>query len=106
MIALLDALNRKRIRLLAHDLGGWVGFLLSEFIPIFRGRYWGSHLSTHSLTRFGVRDFALAPDLLEEYEPDADDLKVERVLNSGHLIAEDQPERVLKRALDIFGAVK
>ena len=79
-------------------------FLLSEFIPIVRGRYWSSRLSTPTLILFGVRDFALAPELLKGYEPYADDLKVELVPNSGHFIAEDQPELVTKRVLDFFVA--
>jgi pimeloyl-ACP methyl ester carboxylesterase len=79
-------------------------FLLREFIPIVRGRYRSSHLSTPSLILFGLRDFALAPDLLKGYESYADDLKVELVPNSGHFIAEDQPEFVTKRALDFFVA--
>lgn len=100
MFALPHGLNRKRIRLLAHDGGGWVGFVLNEFLPIVCGRYWGSHLSTHrGQTRFGMRDFALAPELLEEYEPDTDDLKVERVLNSGHLVADWQTLKLI--SLDI-----
>jgi pimeloyl-ACP methyl ester carboxylesterase len=79
-------------------------FLLSEFIPIIRRRYWASRLSTPSLILFGLRDFALAPELLKGYAPYAENLKVELVQNSGHFIAEDQPELVTKRALDFFVA--
>jgi len=79
-------------------------FLLSEFIPIVRGSYWSSRLLTPTLILFGMRDFALAPALLKGYEPYADDLKVELVPDSGHFIAEDQPELVTKRALEFFVA--
>ena len=79
-------------------------FLLSEFIPIVRGRYCSLRLPTRTLILFGVHDFALAPEFLKGYEPYADDLKVELVPNSGHFIAEDQPELVTKRALEFFVA--
>lgn len=77
-------------------------FLLREFIPIIRGRYRSSRLSTPTLIFFGTRDFALAPELLKGYEPYADNLKIELVPNCGHFIAEDQPELVTKRALEFF----
>lgn len=77
-------------------------FLLWEFVPLIRGRYCSSRLSTPALILFGVHDFSLSPALLRGYSPYADDLRIELVPNSGHFIAEDQPELVTKRALEFF----
>jgi pimeloyl-ACP methyl ester carboxylesterase len=79
-------------------------FLLHEFIPIIRGRYRSSRLSTPTLIFFGTPDFAFALGLLKGYEPYADNLNIELVPNCGHFIAEDQPELVTKRALEFFAA--
>jgi len=79
-------------------------FLLHEFLPLIRGRYCSSRLSTSALILFGTRDFAMSTAVLKGYRPYADDLKIELVPNSGHFIAEDQPELVSKRALEFFAA--
>jgi pimeloyl-ACP methyl ester carboxylesterase len=77
-------------------------FLLREFMPLIRGRYRSARLSTPTLLLFGARDFALRPALLKGYEPYADDMQIELAPDSGHFIAEDQPELVTKRALEFF----
>lgn len=77
-------------------------FFLREFVPLVRGRYWSSRLSTPTLILFGASDFALSPKLLKGYEPYADNLEIELVPDCGHYIAEDQPELVTKRALEFF----
>jgi len=79
-------------------------FLLREFLPVIRGRYCASRLATPTLILFGTRDFALCPELLNGFEPYADDLRVELVPTSGHFIAEDEPELVTDRALAFFDA--
>ena len=79
-------------------------FLLREFVPLIFGRYWSSCLLTPTLLLFGTRDFASSTRLLKGYEPYAENLKIELVPNSGHLIAEDQPELVVRRTLEFFGA--
>ena len=79
-------------------------FLLREFVPLILGRYRSSRLLTPTLLLFGTRDFAISTQLLKGYEPYAEDLKIELVPNSGHFIAEDQPELVTRRTLEFFGA--
>jgi epoxide hydrolase 4 len=79
-------------------------FLLRDFVPLILGRYRSSCLLTPTLLLFGTRDFAISTRLLKGYEPYAENLKIELVPNSGHFIAEDQPELVTRRTLEFFGA--
>ena len=79
-------------------------FLLREFIPVVRGRYRSSRLTTPTLLLFGRDDFAIAPELLTGYEPYADNMALELVPNCGHFIAEEQPGLVTERALEFFAA--
>jgi pimeloyl-ACP methyl ester carboxylesterase len=52
---------------------------------------------------FGERDFAISKHFLNGYEPHADDMDIEFVPDSGHFIADEKPELVAQRALELFG---
>ncbi|HXD57074.1 MAG TPA: alpha/beta hydrolase [Thermoleophilaceae bacterium] len=77
-------------------------FLLREFGPLVRGRYRSLRLQTPTLWLHGSRDVVIRPEMLNGYEPYADDLEVEHVPDAGHFIAEQRPELVLERALEFF----
>jgi pimeloyl-ACP methyl ester carboxylesterase len=77
-------------------------FLARELVPLLRGRYHDRRLQAPTLLLFGVRDFAMRPEQLAEYEPYADEMRVELVSDSAHFIAEEKPELVARRALEHF----
>lgn len=79
-------------------------FQLRELRPILRGRYERERLTVPTRMLFGVEDVVLRPELLAGYERHADDMEVELVRNSGHFIADEQPELVATRARDFFAA--
>jgi pimeloyl-ACP methyl ester carboxylesterase len=78
--------------------------LMREQLPMVLGRYRAYRLSTRTLICFGVRDVAMSTALLRGYESHADNMTVELVENSGHFIAEEQPELISSRALAFFDA--
>ncbi|NLT06267.1 MAG: alpha/beta hydrolase [Solirubrobacterales bacterium] len=51
---------------------------------------------------FGMRDKAVSYRMLEGVESHCDDMTVELVPDSGHFIAEEKPELVAERALELF----
>ena len=75
---------------------------LHELLPVIRGRYRASRLTVPTRILFGTRDPVLSPDLLEGYEPYADDLEVELVPVCGHFIVDERPDLVAERALALF----
>jgi pimeloyl-ACP methyl ester carboxylesterase len=80
-------------------------FLLREFFAILRGRYNDYRLTVPTRLLFGTRDFAISTAFLEgDWDKYADDLRIEFVPTAGHFIAEDEPELVTRRALELFGA--
>jgi pimeloyl-ACP methyl ester carboxylesterase len=79
-------------------------FLLREFPQIARGRYRRFRLETPTLLLFGVEDLAISTSMLRGYEPFVDDMTLELVPDTGHFIAEEQPELVTRRTLEFFGA--
>jgi pimeloyl-ACP methyl ester carboxylesterase len=88
-VALLDALEPERVKLIGHDWGGFAGFLPD---------------GTHPARLRGARPLCLdrAHTRLGDH---ADDMAVEYVPDSGHFIAEERPELVAERALELFGSV-
>jgi pimeloyl-ACP methyl ester carboxylesterase len=74
-------------------------FLLREFAKTARTRD-RLHVTTRML--FGKRDVVIRESWLEGYEPYADDMTVEVVPDSGHFIADEKPELVAQRALELF----
>ena len=77
-------------------------FLTREFPAVARGRYESSRLSVPTLLLFGARDFAIAPSWLRGYEPHTDEMTLEVVPDCGHFIADERPELVAERALELF----
>jgi pimeloyl-ACP methyl ester carboxylesterase len=53
---------------------------------------------------FGTNDKAVSRHMLTGVEGHCDDLTLELVPDSGHFIAEEQPELVAARAAEFFGA--
>jgi len=101
VLAVMDELGLERVKLVGHDWGGWIGFLLcnlKEVLPIIRGRYATQRLTTPTRLLFGIDDIVLRPQLLAGYERHADDMQVELVPNCGHFIGDERPDLVAERA--------
>ena len=74
-------------------------WLRQEFGPFMRGRYSPQDLKVPAHLLYGVHDGALGPE-----PPQADGLlSVEPVQDSGHFIAEERPDLVAARALELAG---
>jgi len=73
-------------------------------LAIARGRYRGLRLQAPTLLLFGSEDFAITPEALADFEPHADDMRLELVPGCGHYIADERPELVLERAREFLGA--
>jgi pimeloyl-ACP methyl ester carboxylesterase len=69
-----------------------------------RRRYHGVRLTVPTRLVFGTRDLYVSSALTRGWEGHADDMAVEYVPDSGHFIAEEKPELVAARALELFGA--
>ncbi|HZU60435.1 MAG TPA: alpha/beta hydrolase [Solirubrobacteraceae bacterium] len=78
-------------------------FQLVDLPKVVRGKYRRLGLTTPSLVLHGVRDQVVRPGNLRA-DGAATDLTVELVENSGHFIVDEQPELVLARAQEFFGA--
>jgi pimeloyl-ACP methyl ester carboxylesterase len=70
-----------------------------------RRRYHGLRLTVPTRLVFGARDLYVSTALTRGWEDHADDMAVEYVPDSGHFIAEERPELVAERALELFGSV-
>ena len=77
-------------------------FLVREIGPLLRGRYHSLRLTTPTLWLHGLGDAVIRPEMLEGYQPYADDLRLELVEHAGHFVHEDRPELVAERALEFF----
>jgi pimeloyl-ACP methyl ester carboxylesterase len=71
----------------------------------FRRRYHGLRLTMPTRLVCGARDLYVSTVLTRGWEDHADDMAVEYVPDSGHFIAEERPELVAERALELFGSV-
>lgn len=65
-------------------------------------RYESMRLTVPTRFLFGTNDFAISPRMLRGIERHCDDIAVELVEDSGHFIAEEKPELVADRALELF----
>jgi pimeloyl-ACP methyl ester carboxylesterase len=64
---------------------------------------WQSHrLTVPTRFVFGTKDRFITRLLAGGWEPNADDMRVEWVEDSGHFIQEEKPELVAERALELF----
>ena len=79
-------------------------FLLHSTPQLLRGRYADVPLTVPTLLLFGARDRAVAPRLIDRAVRPGDPMEVVRVPDSGHFIADEQPELVARRALEFFAA--
>jgi pimeloyl-ACP methyl ester carboxylesterase len=77
-------------------------FQLRELLPILRGRYERERLTVPTRLLFGIEDVVLRPELLAGYERHADEMEIELVRDSGHFIADEQPQLVATRAREFF----
>lgn len=78
------------------------GLILPEAVRIMSGRYRGTRLTTPTVALFGDDDAGLAADMLGGFESHVDDFALELVPGAGHYLADDRPEIVSTRALDLF----
>jgi pimeloyl-ACP methyl ester carboxylesterase len=65
-------------------------------------RWSDARLTVPTLILFGVRDRYVSPRLLEGQPPQADDMRVELVPDSGHFIVNELPELVIERAREFL----
>jgi pimeloyl-ACP methyl ester carboxylesterase len=79
-------------------------FLLREMPALVRGRYADVRLRTPTLFLFGAADRAVPTRALSGIEDHADDIEIELVPDVGHFIVDEQPELVVRRALEFFAA--
>jgi pimeloyl-ACP methyl ester carboxylesterase len=77
-------------------------FLLRELVPLLRGRYRSRRLATPTLILHGTGDPALRPEALRGLEAHADRFQLELVEGVGHFIAEEAPDLVRDRAVELF----
>jgi pimeloyl-ACP methyl ester carboxylesterase len=77
-------------------------FLARELGPWLAGRYRGRRLTVPTLLLCGTADLAIDHRRLGDWEKWADDMRVELVDDSGHFVAEELPELVAERALELF----
>jgi pimeloyl-ACP methyl ester carboxylesterase len=78
-------------------------FNLKEMPAALRSNsFFEQRLTVPTLLLFGEDDFALKPDLLDGYEPYADEMRVERVPGCGHFIADERPDLVAERAVEFL----
>jgi pimeloyl-ACP methyl ester carboxylesterase len=68
------------------------------FREALAGRGRDSRLTVPTLLLFGAHDRYISAELLDGYEPHADDMRVELVPDSGHFIVDEKPGFVVERA--------
>jgi len=77
-------------------------FLLRELGPYLAGQSNGRRLSVPTLLLHGTHDLAIDHNALGQWQSHADDMHVELREDSGHFIAEELPDIVADRALELF----
>lgn len=78
------------------------GFIMREAVHILAGGYRNTRLSTPTRVLYGAEDPGIRPELLGGYEDYADDLELEFVEGASHFVADERPDVVLERALELF----
>ncbi len=79
-------------------------FLTRELAPHQRGARNGQRLTVPTLLLHGTRDLAIDHRRLGRWESHADQMRLELNDDSGHFIAEELPELVAERALELFAS--
>ncbi|HKF82524.1 MAG TPA: alpha/beta hydrolase [Solirubrobacterales bacterium] len=77
-------------------------FNLREAPEMARGRYADARLTVPTRLLFGTGDQALNHKILAGSERHADDMRVEKVEDCGHFIADERPDLVAERAREFF----
>jgi pimeloyl-ACP methyl ester carboxylesterase len=78
------------------------GLILPELGRIAVGRYRGEKLTAPTVILCGSEDPVMRVEFLGGYEDHADDLRIEVVEGASHFIADEQPEGVVRHALELF----
>jgi pimeloyl-ACP methyl ester carboxylesterase len=78
------------------------GFIMRELPRILRGTYRWTRLTIPTRLLIGADDPVIGPDLVGGYEDYVDDLTVVVVDGASHFIANEHPDVVLRRALELF----
>jgi pimeloyl-ACP methyl ester carboxylesterase len=89
----------------AHARAGsalYRSFIMPEAVRLIRGAYRDVRLTTPTLVLTGVEDPVVRAELLVGYEDYADDLEIWEIPGASHFIVDDQPDAVLKNALEFF----
>jgi pimeloyl-ACP methyl ester carboxylesterase len=77
-------------------------FIMRELPRVLRGAYRRTRLTTPTRVLIGADDPVIRPEILGGYEDYTDDMTVEIVDDASHFIADERPDVVLKRALELF----
>jgi pimeloyl-ACP methyl ester carboxylesterase len=79
-------------------------FLTRELIPYLKGQRDGQRLTVPTVLMHGARDLAIDHRQLGQWRAHADRMTLELRDDSGHFIAEELPEIVAARALELFAS--
>jgi pimeloyl-ACP methyl ester carboxylesterase len=79
-------------------------FLLRELKPYLTGAFDERRLTVPTVLLFGTKDLAIDHRRLGPWAEHADDMSVELREDSGHFIAEELPQVVAARALELFAS--
>jgi pimeloyl-ACP methyl ester carboxylesterase len=77
-------------------------YYLRAFGQGIAGRWRDHRLQATTLLLFGERDLYISARFLPGFERFADDMRLERVHDSGHFIVDEKPELVTERAREVF----
>jgi len=77
-------------------------FIIPEAVHILTGAYRSTRLRTPTRVLYGAEDPGIRPELLGGYEDHADDLELEFVDGAAHFVADDRPDVVVERALELY----
>jgi len=78
------------------------GFIVPEGLRIARGSFRDMHLATTTRVLIGSEDAIVSERVLAGSEAFADDLRVETVPGAAHFLPEEQPDAVVRAALQLF----
>jgi pimeloyl-ACP methyl ester carboxylesterase len=77
-------------------------FILPEAARVMAGSYQKSRLRTPTHVVIGSEDPNIRPEFLHGFEEYVDNLQMEYVDRAAHFVAEDRPDVVVERALEVF----
>ena len=77
-------------------------FVLREQLPLIRGRYADTRVTTPTHLMLGDSDPVIKPSLLAGYEQHTDAMTTEIVADCGHFIVDEYPQLVAARARTLF----